>query len=329
MGINTEQDYIEHVTKLGDSHTIQTSEDIYSHSGVKLVDKGVQINKGFYEDLVKHKLLKPIDFSLKVENCITTTDLYKEAKKLIDEVPWLNMVVKSMHDQDLPLRILSAIDLAPPLAFKLTVARERSPQVFEHCIEVALISICLGEHASLGRQALKDIAAAGVFHDLGILHINHELLDPERKLTEQDKQSLFAHPLISYLILKEFPQYHPSVSKAVLDHHERMNGSGYPRGIKNDEISEFGEILAIAELVISFINKNPGVQMQDKLNIILKFNRHNYSVKFTHYLINIFKSIPSIEIEKDYSSFDMSRMSFIKVNKRSIFRLATSSIIVA
>jgi len=293
MTEHTEKNYIHHVTSLGDSHNVETHEEIYSESGVKLVNEGVKIDRSFYDRLIKHKLLKPIDHSLMIENVVTSDVLIKEAKKLINDVPSLNIVIMAMNDQELPLRILSLVDLAPPLAFKLTVARERSPEMFQHSITVALIAICLADKEGHDRQALIDIATAGIYHDLGILHINPELLDPSTKVTDADRHSLYAHPMVAYLILKEFPQYHPVISHAVLDHHERIDGSGYPRGLQGDEISEFGKILAVAELFASFIDGEPEIQMLEQLQIILKFNTSKYSPRYTRHVISLYKPAAS------------------------------------
>ncbi|WP_126454704.1 HD-GYP domain-containing protein [Sulfuriflexus mobilis] len=282
--------YLRHVTALGDSHDVLTHEDIYAQNGIKLVNKNARINRHLYENLIHHKLLKPIDFSLTINNAVSANSLFKEAKRLIETEPCLKKAVDALNDQELPLRIMSAINLPSPLAFKLTVLRERSLKTFQHSIRVALVSIFLGDKAGFDRDTLNCLATAGMFHDVGILHLNEELLDSSRKFTDQDRHNLYAHPLLGSMILEQFPEYHPSISQAVLDHHERLDGSGYPRGLTHEDISELGKVLAIVELATGFLEKYTGNDAAAKLQVILKFNSTKYSADLTRHLLSLYKA---------------------------------------
>lgn len=286
--MDNEKHYIQHVTAMSAVNDVYSKEDIYADNGIKLLNKNVRITPELYDHLVQHKLLKPIDCSLSVEDAVTAHAIYKQAQHLIEVEPGLQMVINAMNDRELPSRVLNAINLVTPLAFKLTVARAQNLGMFKHSIRVALLSIYIGSKARLDRTALHELATAGLLHDIGVLHLNPKLLDPMYQYTDEDRDNMYAHPMLGYMVLEQFPEYHPTVSKAVLDHHERTDGSGYPRGLSDNKISKLGKILAVAELAVSFIDKHPCADNIGNLKIILKFNSDKYPAELTNYLIDLY-----------------------------------------
>jgi hypothetical protein len=132
---------------------------------------------------------------------------------------------------------------------------------------------------------LAGIAAAAMFHDLGILHIDPALLQPGRVLSEAERRHLYAHPVTAYLILQEYPQYHPDISTAVFEHHERLDGSGYPRGLRGEEISLWGQILMLAEVVAKFFE--PGARPEEVMRaaLVLKLNQRKFSRQLIEHMV--------------------------------------------
>jgi len=181
---------------------------------------------------------------------------------------------------------LAQVVLNPPLAFKLTLARETRPELYQHSIRVALISLYLGACVHLKQEEMTTLATAAMFHDLGELHIEAALLDRDHELTEQERQHIYAHPVIAHLILKEYPEYH-AVGRVVLEHHERLDGSGYPRSIKGSKISPLGQILAVAELAGSLCGSERSVNSCAQVELILKLNSEQFRADLIGYLTAI------------------------------------------
>ncbi|BCB26754.1 hypothetical protein SKTS_16400 [Sulfurimicrobium lacus] len=281
--------YLKSVTDLSESVEVVSSEDIYSQSGIKLVNKGTRLDKSFYERLIHHKLASsPIDRSLAAKNGVTPYSLALDAAKMIDDDAVLGRMANALPDALLLRNALAQIVLNPPLAFKLTLAREKHPELYSHSIRVALISLYLGASLHLKPADMKDLAAAAMFHDLGELHIDPALLDRTRTLTDAERHYIYAHPMIAYLILKEYPEYHPHVSTTVLNHHERLDGSGYPRNIKGDKIHPLGQILAVAEVAGSLCSRGAtGACAQ--VEVILKLNPGQFRADLVRYLSAIAK----------------------------------------
>ena len=276
--------YIEEITKLGDKMDVIAGEDILTQTYHKLISAGTKIDSTFYEKLIQHKLLKPIDRSLVASDGVNTDKLVAEASILLGRDPRFKKMF--MKYADLPLQIFRHVHFENALSLKLTIIREAMPRLFRHSIQVSLVAIYLGIRDGLKNKDLFRLASAGMFHDIGELHINPELQNPEHRLDDDDWYQIYAHPFISYLILKEFPYYHPSISTIVLDHHEKIDGSGYPRGVKRDEINPLGQIMSIAEVTVGLMNKNLS---SEDLEAKLKLCQGEYDRKYLGYLVEVFK----------------------------------------
>ena len=230
--MNYDEHYIDSVTALGDSHEVVASQAVFTRNGIKLIDKGARINSAFREKLVQHKLLPPIDQCLSVIGAVTQAGLRERARAILDAEPRFQLIRSALPGIERLLNAFYAMPLSAPLAFKLTVAREQRPEVFEHSLQMTLIALFLAIKSRMNDRDLATVAAAGMLHDIGELHIDPELLRPGRRLDAVELRHVYAHPMTAYLILQEYPLLHPEISSAVFEHHERLDGSGYPRGLK-------------------------------------------------------------------------------------------------
>ena len=245
MSVNDEH-YLRDVLALGDRQQVVTTIAIYSHNGIKLVNPGTRVTSALYERLVRHKLMPDIDQCLHVENGVDAAQIVQLVKDLLVTNPRFERMTEAIP-RDTILAAFYQATLPVPLAFKLTMAREQRPQLFAHSIEVALVAVYL---QGMGGQRIPDLAmaaSAGLLHDIGILHISPENLQPGKALSEVQRRFLYTHPITAHLIVREFPALNPVASTAILEHHERLDGSGYPHGLKADRISELGKILMMAD----------------------------------------------------------------------------------
>ena len=185
------------------------------------------------------------------------------------------------------LNAFYAMPLVPALAFKLTVAREQRPEIFEHSVQMTLIAVFLALKSRLPDRDLATVAAAGMLHDIGELHIDPALLRPGRRLDALEMRHVYAHPMTAYLILREYPPYHPEASGAVFEHHERLDGSGYPRGLQDGQIGPIGRILMLAEAVTTLFEKSWRTHGASRLSVMLKLNRRKFDRELVDHLVGL------------------------------------------
>ncbi len=116
-----------------------------------------------------------------------------------------------------------------------------------HCVNVGILAVSIGIKLNLGRDNLIYLGTAGILHDIGKKCIPVEILDKQDKLSHEDYELIQKHPEMGFEILADFIDISSVTKVGVLQHHERYDGSGYPKGLKGEEITLFGRILAVAD----------------------------------------------------------------------------------
>jgi len=132
----------------------------------------------------------------------------------------------------------------------------RDPYTAKHQQQVTDLACAIAREMSIPEGQIEGIHAAGLMHDIGKISIPAEILTKPAKLTDLEFGLLKAHPQVAYDILKriEFPW---PVADIILQHHERRDGSGYPNGLKGDEIMLESRILAVADVVEAMSSHRP------------------------------------------------------------------------
>jgi len=141
-------------------------------------------------------------------------------------------------------------------AFSLAV-EFRDPYTMGHQKRASELSVAISEELGLDLETIEGIRVASLLHDLGkAVGVPLEILNKPSKLNDIEFSSIKAHPEIGWRILKEVDFPWP-VSEAVYQHHERLNGSGYPRGLKGDQIIIEARIIGVADVVEAITSHRP------------------------------------------------------------------------
>ncbi|MBR0163520.1 MAG: HD-GYP domain-containing protein [Lachnospiraceae bacterium] len=125
--------------------------------------------------------------------------------------------------------------------------RDYDDATYAHSINVALIAHNIGEWMHLEEDDLELLTQAGLLHDIGKVTLPHELLNKQGDLTNEEKTRIRMHPQFGYKAI-ENQKINQHVKNTVLMHHERNDGSGYPRHLKMDQIDPVAKIVAIADV---------------------------------------------------------------------------------
>ena len=136
------------------------------------------------------------------------------------------------------------------------VVEIRDPYTAGHQDKVARLAAAIAKKMNLSEEMIGGIKTAGVIHDIGKMYTPAEILSKPSKLSSIEMQLIRAHSQAGYDIMKdiEFPW---PVARIILEHHERMDGSGYPRNLKGDEILMEARILAVSDVVESMASHRP------------------------------------------------------------------------
>jgi putative nucleotidyltransferase with HDIG domain len=132
----------------------------------------------------------------------------------------------------------------------------RDPYMAGHHKRVADLAQAIASEMKLSADIVDGIRMAGLIHDLGKISIPAEIFGQPRSLIDAEYNLVKTHPEIGYQILKEIDFARP-VALIVYQHHERMNGSGYPQAIRKEEILPEAKILAVADVVEAICTHRP------------------------------------------------------------------------
>jgi HD-GYP domain-containing protein (c-di-GMP phosphodiesterase class II) len=132
----------------------------------------------------------------------------------------------------------------------------RDPYTVGHQRRVCQIACTIGREMGLSEERLRNLRIAGTLHDLGKFAIPSDLLSKPGKLTPQEFALIKTHPQVAYNILE--PVSLPgNTALIILQHHERLNGSGYPQGLKGEEILLEARILGVADVMEAMCSHRP------------------------------------------------------------------------
>lgn len=129
----------------------------------------------------------------------------------------------------------------------IIVSRKVDEYTFRHSVNTAALALMMGKWLDFSERSLRLLCYSGLLHDIGKSKIRLEVLNKKGPLTPKEYEEMKEHPKLGYEIVKKIPYIDNRVSFAVLMHHEREDGSGYPLKLTSSSIHTFGKIIAIVD----------------------------------------------------------------------------------
>ena len=128
---------------------------------------------------------------------------------------------------------------------KNTLSNPNDNYLASHAVKSTIISIIIGYYLKLPNHRLIELGVAALLHEIGMIKLPPQIYLSKRPLQPQERKAILSHPVLSFNLLKTF-DFPMAVTVAALEHHERENGSGYPRKLSGDRISLYAKIIAVA-----------------------------------------------------------------------------------
>ncbi|NLW55005.1 MAG: HD-GYP domain-containing protein [Firmicutes bacterium] len=135
----------------------------------------------------------------------------------------------------------------PAVLYNLMDLKNHDNYYFLHSINVAVISTMIARNLGLARDKVKELSMGALLHDLGMVCVDPAILLKDRPLQQKEKGEITEHPKFGFDLLRNEPGLSIFVAHTAYQHHERLDGSGYPRGLSGDEIHLYGRIVAVAD----------------------------------------------------------------------------------
>lgn len=228
--------------------------DVTSPDGVLMVGKGSVLTRGVI-DRLQSMGFKGIYIGDEISEDIVVSDaispqlrkLAKECIRTLDvkgSVDISKSIIKEIMDKQ-----ISALEMNDIRAF--------DDYTYAHSVNVAVLSCVIGIAMKLDQKALLDLVNAAILHDFGKMRIPEEVINKQERLTGSEYELVKNHVIYSHEIIENSRDITEEVKEAVLAHHENEDGSGYPRGLADEEIPLIAKIIHVADVYDALISDRP------------------------------------------------------------------------
>jgi putative nucleotidyltransferase with HDIG domain len=153
----------------------------------------------------------------------------------------------------------------------LTQLKNRDEYTSMHSINVCVLSLLFGRFLGLKEDELSVLGLGALLHDVGKMQVPSEILNKPGRLDADEGVVMRRHPEYGHAILKEYEGLHPAVLEIALSHHERFDGSGYPRGLKGKLLNNYALIVSVIDFydaVTSDRAYHIGISPHEALNMM-------------------------------------------------------------
>lgn len=158
-----------------------------------------------------------------------------------------------------------------------------------HSLDTGVMATFMGVYAKkFSDYDIKQLGIGALLHDVGKIKINHNIINKKGKLTEEEIKEMQKHPTYGEKLLFKNPRISEQAIKVVAQHHEKINGEGYPKGLKNNEISIFGKITSICD-VYSAVRANRSYREAMSPNDSYELILAGSGTSFDNNMVDIFR----------------------------------------
>ncbi|ADG93927.1 metal dependent phosphohydrolase [Arcobacter nitrofigilis DSM 7299] len=117
-----------------------------------------------------------------------------------------------------------------------------------HSLNVSVYSLCLGKHMGMNKKDLENLGVSALLHDLGKTQISDKIINKEGILTEHEFNEVKKHPMYGWAMARQLGVTNKEILSGIRNHHERVDGTGYPDKQKDEHISIFAKIIAVCDV---------------------------------------------------------------------------------
>ena len=241
------------------TRSIIASRDIFDISGIKLWARDQPVSSALQRKLLDRQLRNPLESCLLAEDGVTAHTLVRAAEEQLErDTPLATLLAP--HAVRL-LKETSHLPLHSVPQLLLTAAQASRPDAFEHAVQAMLLAGAMMDVHGGGVAELRLALLGGLLHDLGELYIDPRYGEGDlaQALDVTGYQQLVVHPHIGHLLIAQLTNYPGALARGIAEHHERLDGSGYPHLLKRDEVSPLGRLLAVAEAALGSLRGAPSL----------------------------------------------------------------------
>ncbi len=252
------------ILQSSETRSIIAARDIFDIHGMKLWARDQPVTQELQRKLMDRALRQPLETCLVAEDGVTTDTLRTALQQLLEAqgplTPLLHLHARTLQQG------VKAIRLHPVMQLLLSASQSARPAAFTHAVEAMALAGALMSAQVQSRGADPSQVAvamtAGLLHDIGEMYIAPEFgeADAAHALDVATYRQLVVHPHVGQLLLSQLTDCPKNIARAVAEHHEHLDGSGYPHCLRGEQVSPLGRLLAATEMALTAL-RQPGANL--------------------------------------------------------------------
>ena len=182
--------------------------------------------------------------------------LHRQAESLVDSITGSGQV-DSVQARESVSSIADSLEKNIAAMVWLTRIKRADEYTAQHCVNVAILSMGLAQALEWQREQVELAGLAGMLHDLGKVKLDKAILNKPGRLTAEEYEHVKQHARFGYRMLRRDEEVHPAVTQAVLEHHERPDGSGYPHGRDRSTLQPMSALISVVDAYDAITSRRP------------------------------------------------------------------------
>ena len=241
-------------------------------------------------------------------------DLHRMFEKIVSDIKNNTPIDPEPITKQIPI-FCTLIENNEFLFLKAIQRKRFATWVVSHSVNVAIFAVKIGLGLKFERERLQQLTLAALLHDVGMVLVPNKILFKHGKLSPSEFDFIREHPVKGYEIVKHLKKDYPFVVDTVYQEQEREDGSGYPQGLKGDEIINFAKIVGIADLFEALVHGRAyreGFITYHAIQKIIENRSKQFNPKFIRGLVNSVSMFPIGSLVR-LSSDEIARV--VSINK--------------
>ncbi len=243
--------YFIRMASAASTYGITASEDIHGVQGAILIKRGAPITPELASVLLAGHLRRAIEGCVRFEREIDVERLRHDLLAVMNDDPLLLSLNEHQDIAGLIENFIPHYGHYRLLKQKLSVMAVAMPELYLRTLYCAWFSTIIAREMRFSERGCADVFLSALSHDIGMLHINQAVLDKKTPLTAEDWRHIQSHVHIGKQLVLRMPDMPHEVVEAVFEHHERCDGTGYPLGKVEAELSYAGKIVGLSDSIIA------------------------------------------------------------------------------
>lgn len=312
-------------------------EDVYNSLGTIILTKATVLEHNHIIKIIMNKVERikiVVADALKANEEIfpNITSIYDKAKinnfrqRYVQKVDEITHVIKEIgrgssvnisHIKNISKHIIHDFSTLSDVINYLHLVRPLDDYTYSHSLNVSLMSIIIAKWMNFTEEQIDEVAIAGLLHDLGKTKVSQKLLSKPGKLCAEEFEEIKKHTILGYMMVENVIDISPEIKYAVLMHHEKIDGSGYPTGATENQIPLYAKIIAVADIYDAMTSNRSYREKRCPFEVIKEFEMQTFGKLDTQVLSVFLRNIANSYLGDfvELSTGEIAEVVFINPNR--------------